>query len=195
MKFLKNISKEDVLKLPLIKYQGEIIVVDSFREFNKYIDKLYSESVWGFDTETKPSFKKGASNQNVVSLLQLSSENIAFLFRLNKIGLPDELLNFLTDEKFTKVGLAIKDDIKMLNKREIVNRESFIDLQSIASDYGIEELSLRKLSAIVLGKRVSKNQQMSNWDADLLSEKQIIYAATDAWVCYMIYKNLINSGK
>lgn len=195
MKFLKNISKEDVLKLPLIKYQGEIVVIDSFREFNKYIDKLYSQPVWGFDTETKPSFKKGASNQNVVSLLQLSSENIAFLFRLNKIGLPDELLNFLTDEKFTKVGLAIKDDIKMLNKREIVNRESFIDLQSIASDYGIEELSLRKLSAIVLGKRVSKNQQMSNWDADLLSEKQIIYAATDAWVCYMIYKNLINSGK
>lgn len=190
MSFNSSINKEDILNLPISRFAGDIILIDNLNDFDKYFNLLVKEKIWGFDTETRPSFKKGQSNQNFVSLLQLSSYERAILFRLNKLGFPEKLVNFLSDQNYLKVGLSIKDDLNSLKKITDFDHSGFVDLQNIVSDYGINEKSLRKLAAIVLQKRVSKAQQLTNWDAESLSHKQLVYAATDAWTCREIYLKL-----
>ena len=133
---------------------------------------------------------KGAANRKNVALLQLSSREKTYIFRLSKIGLPKELRDFLSSDRFTKIGLSSRDDIKGLQKLSPFEPAGFIDLQSIAPNYGIEEKSLRKMAAIVLGFRISKAQQLSNWECETLTPKQIRYAATDSWVTKMIYMRL-----
>ena len=142
----------------------------------------------GFDTETKPAFKKGVINQ--VSLLQLSSLHEAFLIRINKIGLPKEIIDILSNKEVKKIGLAIKDDIKALREIQDFEFQSFIDLQDFVKYFNIESQSLKKIAGIVLHKRISKSKQVSNWDKEELSEGQLLYAATDAWACLQIYKTL-----
>ncbi len=127
---------------------------------------------------------------NPVSLLQITSSTQAFLIRINKIGLPDEIKNILSDERIIKIGLAIKDDIKILRDINDFEPQSFIDLQDYVDDFGIEAKSLKKITAIVLNKRISKSQQVTNWEKAELTEAQQIYAATDAWVCLQVYKKL-----
>ena len=188
--YAPSITIEEVLTLPLYSYEGEVVCVDSMEKFNEVKDELFLEPLWGFDTETKPCFKKGASNRKNVALLQLSSREKTYIFRLNKIGLPKELCDFLSSDRFTKIGLSSRDDIKGLQKLSPFTPAGFIDLQSIAPDYGIEEKSLRKMAAIVLGIRISKSQQLSNWESDVLTEKQIRYAATDSWITRQIYVEL-----
>lgn len=190
MDFLSNIDKEDILRLPIVRFAGEIILIDNLIDFDKYFDELLKEKIWGFDTETRPSFKKGKSNQNSVALLQLSSHNRAVLFRLNRIGFPEKLAGFLSNPNYYKVGLSTKDDLNSLKKISNFDHQGFIDLQDIVSNHGINEKSLRKLAAIVLQIRVSKSQQLTNWDAEHLTQKQLIYAATDAWTCREIYLKL-----
>lgn len=193
MTFLNNISKEEILKMPVVAFTGKIIIIEDSASFDKYYPMLMSNRIWGFDTETKPCFKKGKSNQNQVSLLQLSIQNTCFLFRLKDIGMPDRLLSFFSNPNIIKVGLSIKDDLAGLRKLRNFKEDSFVDLQNLVKYYGIEELGLRKIAAIVLNKRVSKTQQLTNWEAENLSEKQQIYAATDAWVCREVYLKLINN--
>lgn len=195
MAFPEKISKEEILKYPIVKFEGDIILIDNINQYNKHFDNLLKSNKWGFDTETKPSFKKGKSNINKVSLIQLSSEDTTYLFRINKIGLPDSLVDFLANPDYIKIGLSIKDDLSGLAKIKYFEPKGFIDLQSIVSNYGIEETGLRKLAAIVLQKRVSKTQQLTNWEAEELNIKQLIYAATDSWVCQKIYKALLNESK
>jgi len=185
-----NITIDEILKLPLYSYEGEVVCVDTLEKFSEVKDELFLETLWGFDTETKPCFKKGAANRKNVALLQLSSREKTYIFRLNKIGLPAELCNFLSSDRFTKIGLSSRDDIKGLQKLTPFEPAGFIDLQSIVSEYGIEEKGLRKLAAIVLGVRISKSQQLSNWESDVLAEKQVRYAATDSWVTRRIYVEL-----
>jgi ribonuclease D len=151
-------------------------------------DLLKNEKFLGFDTETKPSFKKGENNY--VSLLQLSSADRAFLFRLNKIGLPPCLLDIMEDENIKKIGVAIKDDISALQKHALFTPNGFVDLQNIVKDFGIKSKSLKKLAGLILGFNISKRQRLSNWEKDALTEAQIKYAATDAWVCHLIYHKL-----
>ncbi len=147
----------------------------------------FSESdLLGFDTETRPTFKKGKKNK--VSLIQLSTEDLACLFSINKIGIPDELVKLLSDPSVIKAGVAVHDDIRFLTGSQKFNPDGFIDLQNFVKDFGIQSSGLKKLSAIVLGFRISKRQQVTDWEAEQLSEAQQIYAATDAWVCYQIYK-------
>ena len=189
-----NITIDEILKLPLYSYEGEVVCVDTLEKFSEVKDELFLETLWGFDTETKPCFKKGAANRKNVALLQLSSREKTYIFRLNKIGLPAELCNLLSSDRFTKIGLSSRDDIKGLQKLTPFEPAGFIDLQSIVSEYGIEEKGLRKLSAIVLGVRISKSQQLSNWESDVLTEKQIRYAATDSWVTRQIYVRLTNGN-
>lgn len=189
-----NITIDEILKLPLYSYDGEVVCVDTLEKFSEVKDELFLETLWGFDTETKPCFKKGAANRKNVALLQLSSREKTYIFRLNKIGLPAELCNLLSSDRFTKIGLSSRDDIKGLQKLTPFEPAGFIDLQSIVSEYGIEEKGLRKLSAIVLGVRISKSQQLSNWESDVLTEKQIRYAATDSWVTRQIYVRLTNGN-
>lgn len=189
-KYSQNITNEELMTLPLYAYDGEVVCVDTMEKFHQVKDELFLEPLWGFDTETKPCFKKGASNRKNVALLQLSSREKTYIFRLSKIGLPKELCDLLSSDRFTKIGLSSRDDIKGLQKLTPFTPAGFIDLQSIAPDYGIEEKSLRKMAAIVLGFRISKAQQLSNWESDVLTEKQIRYAATDSWVTRMIYVEL-----
>ena len=182
------------MTLPLYAYDGEVVCVDSLEKFHQVKDELFLEPLWGFDTETKPCFKKGAANRKKVALLQLSSREKTYIFRLSIIGLPKELCDFLSSDRFTKIGLSSRDDIKGLQKLTPFIPAGFIDLQSIAPDYGIEEKSLRKMAAIVLGFRISKAQQLSNWESDVLTEKQIRYAATDSWVTRQIYVKMTNGN-
>lgn len=188
--YAPSITNDEILTLPLYSYEGEVVCVDSLEKFYEVKDELFLEPLWGFDTETKPCFKKGAANRKNVALLQLSSREKTYIFRLNKIGLPKELCDFFASDRFTKIGLSSRDDIKGLQKLAPFQAAGFIDLQSIAPDYGIEEKSLRKMAAIVLGCRISKSQQLSNWESDVLTEKQIRYAATDSWVTRQIYVEL-----
>ena len=193
-KYSPNITNEELMTLPLYAYDGEVVCVDTMEKFHQVKDELFLEPLWGFDTETKPCFKKGASNRKNVALLQLSSREKTYIFRLSKIGLPKELCDFLSSDRFTKIGLSSRDDIKGLQKLAPFTPAGFIDLQSIAPDYGIEEKSLRKMAAIVLGFRISKAQQLSNWESDVHTEKQIRYAATDSWVTRLIYVKMTDGN-
>jgi ribonuclease D len=186
--YKESISIEEIRELELKWFEGEIVVVDDISKFRSVIPRLRSSEILGFDTETKPSFKKGKKNK--VSLIQLADKDLACLFRINKIGLPHELLKILADRNVIKAGVAIHDDIKILKHVSRFEPDGFIDLQGFVKDYGIESSGLKKLTAIVLGYRISKSQQVTDWEAASLTEAQQIYAATDAWVCREIYSNL-----
>ncbi|MBA4322986.1 MAG: 3'-5' exonuclease [Odoribacter sp.] len=188
--YKENISTEAIKELELAWFAGELFLIDNMEKFYSVLPRLRESEVLGFDTETRPSFKKGRKNK--VSLIQLATEDIACLFRINKIGIPDELAAILADPRIIKTGVAIHDDLKMLSGIKKFNPAGFIDLQSFVKKYGIESAGLKKLTAIVLGFRISKRQQVTDWEASQLSEAQQIYAATDAWVCHEIYNSLIS---
>ena len=183
-----NMSKEQIYTLPLKHFDGRILLVDSIDRFYQVYDELRNYTVLGFDTETKPSFKKG--NRNKVSLVQLANHDMAVLIRVNRIGIPDGLAEILSNSRKIKTGVAIRDDISGLNKLRPFIPAGFIELQNYVKEYGILANGLRELTAILLGFRISKSQQVTNWDADELSESQLIYAATDAWVGYQIFAKL-----
>lgn len=186
--FAETIENEEILKLPRISFPNEIKVIASEAELEKWLPILQKSKIIGFDTETKPSFKKGKVNG--VALLQLATDDIALIIRVNNLGLPSQIIKILEDKKTVKVGAAIRDDIKSLQKIKPFKPECFIDLQTYAKEIGIENTSVRKLAAIVLNVRVSKSQQLSNWESDELTEAQLQYAATDAWICSEIYKKM-----
>ena len=181
----ESLTDEEVKSLPLLQFEGRVILVDNMQTFYTVIGDVGRSGIVGFDTETKPSFRKG--RRNTVSLLQLADDSNAWLFRLNMIGLPPELAALLADKNLRKVGVAIHDDIKALRTVSPFEPDGFVDLQGIVAGHGIKQLGLKKLSAIVLGYRISKSQQVSNWEAPVLTESQQLYAATDAWVWRRIY--------
>ena len=189
--FKNKITKEELPEYKIHHFKGEIFVVKNMNDAQKATDILKKQDIIGFDTETRPSFKKGRINQ--VALLQLSTSDQAFLFRLKHISLPLSVLEILSNESIIKVGAAIRDDLKVLKKIKNFEPQGFIDLQTYVKKFEIESFSLRKLSAIVLGYRISKSQQLSNWDAPRYSRGQKVYAATDAWVSLEIFKKLKDS--
>ena len=191
--YKENISVEELAEHELSWFKGEIVVVDNLKTFYEVFPRLLTSDLLGFDTETRPTFKKGKKNK--VSLIQLSTEDLACLFRINKIGLPDELVRLLSNPSLKKAGVAVHDDIRFLTGIRKFVPDGFIDLQNFVKDFGIQSSGLKKLAAIVLGFRISKRQQVTDWEAEQLSEAQQIYAATDAWVCYQIYKKLVNGNK
>jgi len=186
--YKESIDKDELMELPLIQFEGEISLVESKEDYLASIEYLSRQSLLGFDTETKPAFKKGVYNE--VALLQLATEDRAFLFRLNKIGLGNSLKRILENPEIKKIGVAIRDDIKGLQKLNNFTPGGFVELQDRVKDYGIQDFSLKKISAIVLGQRISKSQRVTNWEAPDLTEAQQIYAATDAWVSHRIYQSL-----
>lgn len=189
-RFQEKITEEDIEELPLMAFEGNIVIVDNQVDIEKIVPYLKTKKVLGFDTETRPAFQKGQRNQ--VSILQLSTENDAFIFRLNKIGLPASLKSILSSDKIVKAGVAIHDDIKALQKKSKFEPGGFIELQSYVKGFGIQDASLKKLTANILGFKISKRQRLSNWDDEILTEAQQIYAATDAWVGLRIYNILFN---
>ena len=188
--YQENITTEELAECELTWFRGEIVIVEDMETFHEVFPRLLGSDLLGFDTETKPNFKKG--RKNTVSLIQLSNENIACLFRINKIGIPEDLIRLLSDPSVIKAGVAVHDDIRFLKGVKKFVPEGFIDLQGFVKDFGIQSSGLKKLAAIVLGFRISKRQQVTDWEADQLTEAQQIYAATDAWVCHQIYKKLSN---
>jgi ribonuclease D len=186
--FRESITKEELAELPLSQFNGDIVLVENLRMADMAAGYLRNFQVLGFDTETKPSFSRGESHK--VALLQLASEERAFLFRLQKVGLPDSIRQLLTDPDRLKVGVAIRDDLKALQKLKNFKPGGFIELQDMAVHAGIRDFSLKKLCAIVLGVRISKAQQTSNWEAEALSDQQLVYAATDAWMSLRIFDKM-----
>src|SRR5208283_5211703 len=173
--FIPSISKEELLKLPTLQFNRTIHLIDDVEAANKACTNLCNEKILGFDTETKPSFKKGFPNQ--VSLLQLSTPSVAYLFRLNKIGLPFQLAEILTNPGIRKIGIAIRDDIRFLNQLFHFHADGFIELQDFVKQFGIENAGLSRITGIVLNYRISKSQQLSNWENEQLTEAQQMYAA------------------
>ena len=190
--FQPTIPKEEIAALPPITFEGEIMVVDTPQKVLEACSHLSKQTVLGFDTESRPSFQKGTVNR--IALLQLSTEKICFLFRLNKIPLDKTILKILESKSILKIGLAVSCDMHELGTLHKLRPKGFIDLQKVAPEYGITDQSLIKIAAIVLGRRISKAQRLSNWEAVKLTEAQKVYAATDAWVCAEIYKKLRGNG-
>lgn len=193
MKFKPKITKEEINQLTLEEFGGKIVTVDDLKQLTSAIDFLKSHQTVGIDTETRPSFKRGTYYK--VSLMQISTEDCCYLFRLNKIGFPPELLDFLSDSNVKKIGLSLHDDFQSLNKRHKIKPNNFIDIQSIAKEYGILELGLQKIYAIIFEKKISKAQRLTNWESDSLTVSQKKYAATDAWACLQIYNRLMMEQK
>ena len=188
MAFQNKISNEDVAALSAIHFPGEIVIVDTEESLEEACSLLAECSVLGFDTETRPSFKAGVSNK--VSLLQLSTEDTCFLFRLNYIGMPKALVDLLQDGRQLKVGLSLRDDIQNLHRKHQFEPRGFLDLQHYVKEMGIEAQSLQKIYALLFGKKISKSQRLTNWEADVLTDRQKGYAATDAWACVRMHNYL-----
>lgn len=188
MAFIESISNEEVAALQAVQFDGEIVLVDTLQALEEACTYLAAQKIIGFDTETRPSFTAGVTNK--VALLQLYGGEKCFLIRLNRVQMTKQLTDILHRSDIIKVGAAVKNDIIGLAKLRHFTAGGFIDLQDIVENYGIKDKSLRKISGIVLGKKVSKAQRLSNWEAKTLTPQQQVYAATDAWVCVEIYKHL-----
>ena len=179
-----DITKEDIQKHPLRSYQGNIIVIDKEENIKSAVKAIRKYKCIGFDTESRPSFHKG--EKHPVSLVQIATDKAVYLFRINLTGLTHELSSLIQDESITKIGLGLLNDMRELlgERREY---RGFLDLETIAEKNGFKKRGVRALAAHFLGIRISKSSQVSNWERKELTEKQIRYAATDAWVCLRIY--------
>jgi len=188
-----TISKQQLSELEKVIFDGDIIVIDHPEEVADAVNFLSTHKAIGFDTETKPAFKRGQVHN--VALLQLATEDKCFLFRLNKIGYPIEIEELICDEKVKKIGLSLRDDFAALRKRTGKKPQNFLDLQLFVDKFGIEDNSLQKIYAILFGEKISKNQRLSNWEAANLSPAQQSYAAIDAWACLKIYNHLTKQSR
>lgn len=185
---VRTIDKDALAKLPIEVFGGNIIIVQKRSEVKAACEYLNKFDLLGFDSETRPSFKKGVTNK--ISLIQLSSEDTCVLFRLNKIGMPDCLTKILTNPEIRKIGLSVRDDFNAIRRRKSLIPANFLDLQVFVKQFGIDDSSLQRIYGILFGKKISKGQRLSNWDAENLSEAQKKYAALDAWACLRIYSKL-----
>ncbi len=183
-----SISKEAVSEMPQVTFPGTIHVIDKMSMVKAAVSFLRKCDIVGFDTETRPSFKRGRMHK--VALIQLSSLSESFLFRVNKIGIPLVLRNYLEDKNCLKVGLSVHDDVNAMRRYTDINPDGFVDVQDLARQNHISDISLQKIYAILFGERISKGQQLSNWEADTLTEAQQRYASIDAWTCINIYNHL-----
>ena len=182
-------DKKAIASLPVVAFGGRIITVLSPGETDRAVDFLLSHDILGVDTETRPSFTKG--HQNTVSLLQVATHDTCFLFRLKHTGITPAILRLLEDTTVPKIGLSWHDDILSLKRRKEFTPGNFIDLQNLVGDLGIEDLGLQKIYANIFHQKISKRQQLTNWDRDVLDDRQKAYAATDAWACIMLYKEMM----
>ena len=194
-KLIQNkVDKKTIATFPTVSFPGRIVVVLSATEAERAVDYLLSQPVLGFDTETRPVFSPG-QRHNHVALLQLSGPGRAYLFRVGTLGMRKMLCALMANPHILKVGAAVHDDVRGLQYYRRFEARGFVDLQKIAYEWGIRDKSVKKLAANILGLRISKSQQLSNWEAEELSCAQQMYAATDAWVCREMYLRLMQSEK
>ena len=181
-------DKSRIASLPRVIYEGRIHVILSRAQAEKAVSYLLTQPILGLDTETRPSFSRGSTHK--VALLQVATREACFLFRLNIIGLTPAIQRLLEDTAVPKIGLSWHDDLCSLRKLGQFTPGLFIDIQHHVRDIGIEDLSLQKLYANLFGQFISKNQQLTNWERDVLTDKQKQYAAIDAWACIQLYEEL-----
>lgn len=186
--YILSISKEELAEMPVTSFDGQIILIDNAAGAHEALRRLSDEKIVGFDTETKPSFRKGIRNK--VALMQISTAGCCYLFRLNKIGICAELKAFLENPDILKIGLSVHDDFGAIRRSEEFEPQGFVDLQQMVRDFEIADISLQKIYAIIFGCRISKGQRLTNWEAETLTEAQQAYAALDAWACLRIYNVL-----
>ena len=191
-KYHITVSKEELTNYKCVNYTGGATVVETDNALNQALDHLEKARIVGFDTETRPSFRRGV--MHTVALMQLASPEKVFLIRLNKLGLPPRLKSFLEDKDILKVGLSIHDDFHNLNKLQTLDPQGFVDLQTYVKPFHIADNSLTKIYCVIFGERISKGQRLTNWEAETLTEAQINYAAFDAIACIRIY-DYLQSGK
>ena len=180
-----KIDKSELAEKPRVTFDGIVEEIDTEERAKIVIELLSKEKIVGFDTETRPSFTRGVAHK--IALLQLSTNTNAYLFRLNKMGIPDCVAEFLSNPDIIKVGISVKDDFHSLSSRRELKPAGFVELQELCDEMGIEEKGLQKLYCLLFKERISKNQQLSNWEIDSLTESQRQYAAIDAWACLKIY--------
>lgn len=184
----RTIDKEELKEMPKAAFPGQIHVVQTPQEAEKAVAYLKTCPLVGIDSETRPCFTKGHSHK--VALLQIASEKHCFLFRLNQTGLTLPIITLLETPNVIKVGLSLRDDFMMLHKRAPFEQRACVELQEYVRPFGIQDKSLQKIYAILFGEKISKSQRLSNWEADVLTQPQKLYAATDAWACLNIYNRL-----
>lgn len=189
-KIYDKFDKSIINSLPLVTFPGKIIVVLNEYEADRAVEYLLSCDVLGVDTETRPAFRKG--NNHKVALLQVATRKECFLFRLNHLGLSQSLLRLLSNKQVPMVGLSWHDDLMSLHRREQFEPGWFIDIQDIIGNLGIVDKSLQKLYANLFGEKISKRQRLTNWEADVLTDRQKEYAAIDAWACIKLYDEIMN---
>ena len=187
--YIHHISKDLIQWYPLAVFEGEVIIVDTMEKVDDAVAYLSQQSVVGVDTESRPSFTRGVHYPT--ALVQIATEERCYLFRLTHIGLPPSLASIFSNPAITKVGLAFKDDINGLRRRRDFKPANCVDLQSLVAKYGILDLGLQKIFAICFGKKISKAQQLTNWENTHLTPEQARYASTDAWATLLIYKDLM----
>lgn len=186
---IRKITKQEVNALPLMKYEGKYQIIEDESQVKEAVEACKKASILGFDTETKPAFRKGESYP--VALLQLSLPDMAYLFRLNKIRLSEDIVSLFEDPKIKIVGIGIRDDIKDLQKLHKFKPQGFVDLNELGAKLGFESIGARNYAGMFMNHRISKSQQVSNWENEELTESQISYAATDAWICLDIYSKMM----
>ncbi len=189
--FIHKYSKDLIQWLPIARFEGEVIIVDEMSKIPDSIGYLNEQKVVGVDTESRPSFTRGVHYPT--ALVQIATEERCYLFRLSKIGMPQELAELFANPNICKVGLAFKEDLNGLRRLRNFKAANCVDLQSIAGKYGILDLGLQKMFAICFGKKISKTQQLTNWENAILTPEQARYASTDAWATLLIYKELMNT--
>lgn len=180
-----KIDKATIQDMPRVSFPGKIYVIDKPEQVDSVCRYLSQFPILGIDSETRPSFKKGQMNK--VALLQISTHEVCYLFRLNMVGITLPLIKLLENASITKVGLSLKDDTQALRRRTLVNPAGLVDLQTYVRQFGIEDMSLQRIYAGLFKEKISKAQQLSNWEADILTEAQQQYGAIDAWACLKIY--------
>jgi len=189
---VESITKTEIAAYQTEEFNGQIFVIDTEDEADRAVTYLSGFKNLGFDTETRPTFKKG--NLNCVALIQLATDKRCYLFRLNRIGISPALVRLLSNANIQKIGLSLKDDFNSMSRWMQFTPKGFVDLQNIVSKYNIADISLQKIYAILFHKRISKGQQLSNWEADILSNAQKKYAALDAWACLKIFEKLCHTN-
>jgi len=188
-----TITHEEINELPLGAFEGNVELVDDAKHLAKAFEEIDHHTMVGFDTETKPVFVRG--HQNKVALMQIATNKKVFLIRINHTGLQSEIIRFLENENILKAGVALRDDIKALQRLKRFEPKGVVELADLAKKAGLEIEGVKRLAGLLLGFRISKSVQTSNWEAPTLNEKQISYAATDAWVCLEIFKKLKSAAK
>lgn len=183
-----TITKPELAMMPKASFTGNIYTVNSPNEVKKVFQALKHYDIVGIDTETRPSFTKGKMNK--VALLQIATDNICWLIRLNFTGITDEIKDFFEDKNIKKIGISLKDDFRQLTNCRKFEPHSYIELQQYAENFGIQDKSLQKIFGILFDEKISKSQRLTNWESEELTDLQKTYAATDAWACLKIYERL-----